>query len=637
MSNAEKCASCNKYVIKVSPRKTIVTSQKMAEFLTQYLKSQIVLHDVLCNNCRIKAYKNKKTDSACDNNNENDVIVESSVSSSFDDPDFNISLMESAKDDVIKIEVPIKRTVATHKYCFICNDTKNIHVIPFEARLQIYIKIKIYVPKGNRCCRKHLIKNKLYNDELKHISIYSHFSSIEPVELQQLLNSLAITCDSTLFDKIGDFNMPEEQLFIFTGLTWENIIELKTMLISMKNSASRNVTQAIIIFLFKLRSGNANETIASIFQLEHKQLVSDYSNAVMNAFDKDVLPLKFGLKSATREYLINNHTSNVAKSLYDIDNKLLLICDDGYIVDILGPYYATQNDVSIMKEIMTESNGLCNLMKKGDIFILDRGFRDVKNMLTEQGYGVLMPALKGKRPQLSTTESNDSRFVTKLRWVVEAIHGILKQKYRLLDRKLDNKMLPKIGIYCKIASFLQNRYGKRLNSDAGRLDIIAQMKEKKNQENSLSEEIEKHGWSRKKLIFSDISTSDIFDFPEMTENDLHILFTGSYQFSQAISYLAEILNADGSITAKYVKERTGAIFNEGFSSTLKTTEALDITIGKHCKRFTDSRDEMRLNKAEFRSLQRTKETRTVIKMKRTLQQELFEEEEGLLYGPGIAD
>ncbi|XP_043264042.1 uncharacterized protein LOC122404178 [Colletes gigas] len=240
--------------------------------------------------------------------------------------------------------------------------------------------------------------------------------------------------------------------------------------------------------------------------------------------------------------------------------KPFTICTtDGYIVDILGPYYATQNDASIMKEIMTESNGLCNLMKKGDIFILDRGFRDVKNMLTEQGYGVLMPALKGKRPQLSTIESNDSRFVTKLRWVVEAIHGILKQKYRLLDRKLDNKMLPKIGIYCKIASFLQNRYGKRLNSDAGRLDIIAQMKEKKNQENSLSEEIEKHGWSRKKLIFSDISTSDIFDFPEMTENDLHILFTGSYQFSQAISYLAEILNADGSITAKYVKERSNIL------------------------------------------------------------------------------
>lgn len=43
-----------------------------------------------------------------------------------------------------------------------------------------------------------------------------------------------------------------------------------------------------------------------------------------------------------------------------------------------------------------------------------------------------MPALKGKRNQLSTKESNQSRFVTKVRWVVEAIHGIIKQKYRLL-------------------------------------------------------------------------------------------------------------------------------------------------------------------------------------------------------------
>ena len=85
-----------------------------------------------------------------------------------------------------------------------------------------------------------------------------------------------------------------------------------------------------------------------------------------------------------------------------------------------------------------------------------------------------MPALKGKRKQLTTEESNESRYVTKIRWVVEAVHGIIKQKYRLLDHKLDNKMLRKIGTYFRIASFLNNQFGKRLQSDAEFLSEIVE-------------------------------------------------------------------------------------------------------------------------------------------------------------------
>ena len=75
-----------------------------------------------------------------------------------------------------------------------------------------------------------------------------------------------------------------------------------------------------------------------------------------------------------------------------------------------------------------------------------------------------MPALKGKKKQLSTEESNESRFVTKIRWAVESVYGVLKQKYRLLNHTIDNKLIPKIGIYFKIASFLNNTFGKRLYS-----------------------------------------------------------------------------------------------------------------------------------------------------------------------------
>ena len=71
-----------------------------------------------------------------------------------------------------------------------------------------------------------------------------------------------------------------------------------------------------------------------------------------------------------------------------------------------------------------------------------------------------MLALKEKRKQLSTDESNRSRFVTKIRWPVESVHSVLKQKYHLLDHKIHKKMIPKIESYFRIASFLNKTFGQ---------------------------------------------------------------------------------------------------------------------------------------------------------------------------------
>lgn len=42
----------------------------------------------------------------------------------------------------------------------------------------------------------------------------------------------------------------------------------------------------------------------------------------------------------------------------------------------------------------------------------------------------------------------------------------------------------------------------------------------------------------------------------MTITDLTILFTGTYQLSQAVSYLAEMVDKDGQIKVQYVKEQS---------------------------------------------------------------------------------
>ena len=85
------------------------------------------------------------------------------------------------------------------------------------------------------------------------------------------------------------------------------------------------------------------------------------------------------------------------------------------MVEILGHFCANQNDAQIMKTAMEDPNGLQTLLKTGDICIVGWGFRDVTSYLEERGYKVLMPAIKGKRNQLTTAKSNASRHVTKIR------------------------------------------------------------------------------------------------------------------------------------------------------------------------------------------------------------------------------
>ena len=184
--------------------------------------------------------------------------------------------------------------------------------------------------------------------------------------------------------------------------------------------------------------------------MEREQQVSDFCASIINSFEKNMLPTQFGFTAFPREHLIEKETSIIAKNLHNITDQLALIFDGtyirhgkstnnenqrksysgqkktplckpftictttGYIIDMPRAFYGTQNDAQIMKIVMQDPNGLRSLMKNGDLCIVDRGFRDVKTYLEEEGYRILMPALKGKRNQLTTKEANDSRLVTKV-------------------------------------------------------------------------------------------------------------------------------------------------------------------------------------------------------------------------------
>lgn len=327
---------------------------------------------------------------------------------------------------------------------------------------------------------------------------------------------------------------------IFTGFGWSTVEHITNMLPSLRSSVNRSTLQAVVIFLMKLRTGSSNDLINAVLEIKYHQTVSKCLQSVLHGFEKDILPQHFGYQSLSRSDFIRNHTSDVVKKLFNItEDQLVVICDatylyhqksknneyqrkaysgqkkthlckpfticctDGYVLDLPGPYPANMNDAQILKSIMSQDSGLRSIFRPGDVFIVDRGFRDVQQFLEDNGFIVLMPALKGKRPRLTTEESNASRLVTKVRWVVEAIHGIIGKKFKLLHNEVHNQMLPEIGTLCKIACYLNNTYGKRLKSDEGMVDsIVNSINSRKNSPNTLAEEVNQKNCNKKKETFS---------------------------------------------------------------------------------------------------------------------------------------
>jgi len=79
------------------------------------------------------------------------------------------------------------------------------------------------------------------------------------------------------------------------------------------------------------------------------------------------------------------------------------------------------------------------------------------------------------------------------------------------------------------------------------------------------------------------------------------------------------------------------IFNEGYDAILKIMDTLDIVLGRECHLYAKEYKKERLIRQARRSLSSTKEARTARRLQQIEENEFYEEYEGLLYGPGIAD
>lgn len=73
------------------------------------------------------------------------------------------------------------------------------------------------------------------------------------------------------------------------------------------------------------------------------------------------------------------------------------------------------------------------------------------------GLNVVLPPFLNGRRRFTSSEANESRCVTKVRWVVEAVNARIKQ-FKFFTNTVQNSSLPHLEQYLLIVCALINQY-----------------------------------------------------------------------------------------------------------------------------------------------------------------------------------
>ena len=106
------------------------------------------------------------------------------------------------------------------------------------------------------------------------------------------------------------------------------------------------------------------------------------------------------------------------------------------------------------------------------MIVVDRGFQDCVNAMEDLGLNVVFPTFLSSQRQFTTSAANQSRFVPKVRWVVEAANAQIKQ-FKFLGNIVPNSSLPHLAQYLSIVCSIINRYRSPMKHSSVEDTVIA--------------------------------------------------------------------------------------------------------------------------------------------------------------------
>ncbi|GBP54902.1 hypothetical protein EVAR_11656_1 [Eumeta japonica] len=358
---------------------------------------------------------------------------------------------EQPSVDVMSI-TGYKRSANTSNSCLFPNcRADNLVRVPRFIKSRMLVEYKLYIPPSARICHVHLTSNEW--NELEELNN----SSFTAEHLKDMLDMLRDACQQSRFNFDNIESITTSELHFYTGLNHEEFNRLleQTPSISQRSQRPKTVLGA---YLMKIRTGEPNERLSSRLDMSRRSLERKLELA-RECLTNEFVPRHLGWDHISREEIVARN-STIPNAIFGVDNEVppailicdgtyiyiqkssnflfqkqsyslhkfrnllkpfLLICTDGYIVDVTGPHAATTSDATIMNAyIENEMNPIHYVLHNNDTFVLDRGFRDAISTLQTWGYQAHMPPTKLRSEnQLSTVEANKSRLVTIVRWVVE--------------------------------------------------------------------------------------------------------------------------------------------------------------------------------------------------------------------------
>lgn len=448
-------------------------------------------------------------------------------------------------------------------------------------------RYNLLISENSRVCNEHLQEDLWHELAIQQNNI-SEFTAAHIVRALSILTT-HVTTDVLNFDEYQTIS-PKE-FHTWTGLTHDQYTDLLTNTPSLNDRRNKNVILAAV--LVKLRTGDSNARLATIFRTSESSFARMIKTGRI-ALMQDFVPLHLGFDHLSREdvarrnltvpgnlfgnpdsppnerkaiticdgtYIYIQKSSNYffqrkSYSNHKYRNLLkpfLFVCCDGHIIEVSGPHAATTSDAQVMNNVIDndEDNGdgvFHWFYKNGDVFILDRGFRDAVVPIQQHGYSVHIPESKHpNETQLTTEQANKSRLITICRWVVEVVNGRFKRDFRLLRNIYINKTLYYMFDFFKIAAALINAYHKVIDDNIHAQTFLNIINERLNLTNILADIVIRHNYNRRRVQFRSLSADvpELNDFPRLTEEDLVLFSLGIYQIKQARSYYGEHLNPNG--------------------------------------------------------------------------------------------
>lgn len=486
---------------------------------------------------------------------------------------------------VVNVE-GITRAANTARRCMFddCHDT-HLRQIPNSIKVHLLSYYHFYIPNLARICQRHLLHTPL--EDIPQ-NVTNRLTGLNANYVADIINMYTLALEQRSYLDFENLNeISEEDIRFWTGQTRETFNRLLDEVPTLHRS-SNTPRQDLAVYLCKLRTGEPNNRIASIFNLS-RRTVDRKILRVRHCLLTDFVPSHLGLDHISREqviqhnrvlpnYLFGNEESPKAIMICDgtyifiekssnflfqrrtyslhkyrnLVKPFLIVCADGYILDVTGPYPARTTDAEIMTQILEnhdepiEDGAFHYFFVEGDVFILDKGFRDSIPLMETYGYDVYMPPTKLRHEnQLRREQANKSRKITMVRWVVEAINGRFKRDFKLFRNRVFNKNVPHIFDDFRIAAALINCFQEPYLDSPYLSDFINIIDENIERPNLLAEYVERFNINRQRATFQRMAADNpqVADFPRLTIEDLILFAIGTYHVKVARSYCSEHLKA----------------------------------------------------------------------------------------------